>query len=171
MNQLEIQLLADAVKIGVPVFGTIAGTLIGGITTYWVTKLSHRQDDKKELSKRRFELLMQTANDVTEFEQLIGSYASAVSNKVQNLEGAIDFEEARLNAMTKHHPLRRARMSLKVLGLKEAELNLEKYLELTREVIRFGPNLSKDRAKELAKLIVIGPVDFYESLANEVSLK
>jgi hypothetical protein len=171
MNQLEIQLLADAVKIGIPVFGTIAGTLIGGISTYWVTKLSHSQDDKKELSKRRFELLMQTANDVTEFEQVIGTYASAVSNKVQELKGGIDFEEARLNILTKHHPLRRARMSLKVLGLKEAELNLEKYLELTREVIRIGPNLAKDRAKELAKLIAVGPVDFYESLAKEVSLK
>jgi hypothetical protein len=171
MNQLEIQLLADAVKIGIPVFGTIAGTLIGGISTYWVTKLSHRQDDKKELSKRRFELLMQTANDVTEFEQVTVSYVSAVNNKVHGLIGAIDYDEARLNALTKNQPLRRARMSLKVLGLKEAELNLEKYLELTREVIRLGSNLSKDRAKELAKLIVIGPVDFYEALAKEVSIK
>jgi hypothetical protein len=170
MTSEEIQLLADAVKIGFPVVGTIVGTLIGGISTYLITRLSHRHDASKELTKRRFELLIQTANDVTEFENLVGSYATEVSNKVQGLAGALNFEEARANIYTKNQPLRRARMSLKVLGLKEAEANLEKYVELTREVIRYGPNLSKQRASELAKQIVIGPVEFYESLAKEISL-
>lgn len=170
MTPEEIQLLADTVKIGFPVIGTIAGTLIGGISTYVITKLTHRHDAKKELTKRRFEMLIQTANDVTEFEHLIGSYATEVSNKVQGLPGALNFDEARSNIFTKNQPLRRARMALKVLGLKEAEANLEKYVELTREVIRYGPNLSKERASELTKQIVIGPVEFYESLAKEIAL-
>ncbi|MBS1197461.1 MAG: hypothetical protein H6R18_1246 [Proteobacteria bacterium] len=170
MTPDEIQLLADTVKIGFPVIGTIAGTLIGGISTYVITKLTHRHDAKKELTKRRFEMLIQTANDVTEFEHLIGSYATEVSNKVHGLAGALNFEEARSNIYTKNQPLRRARMALKVLSLKEAETNLENYIELTREVIRHGPNLSKERASELAKQIVIGPVEFYESLAKEIAL-
>lgn len=170
MTSEEIQLLADAVKIGVPVVGTIAGTLIGGISTYLITRLTHRHDVSKELAKRRFELLIQTANDVTEFENLVGGYATEVSNKVQGFAGVLNFEKARENIFTKHQSLRRARMSLKVLGLKEAEENLEKYVELTREVIRHGTNLSKERASELSKKIVIGPTEFYESLAKEISL-
>ncbi|MYM36590.1 hypothetical protein GTP38_19865 [Duganella sp. FT94W] len=166
----EIQLLTDAVKIGFPVVGTIVGTLIGGVSTYFITRINHRHDASKELAKRRFELLIQTANDVTEFENLVGRYATEVSNKIQGLAGALDFEEARKDIYTKNQPLRRARMSLKVLGLKEAEANLEKYVEVTREVIRHGPNLSKERASELAKQIVIGPIEFYESLAKEISL-
>lgn len=166
----EIQLLTDAVKIGFPVIGTIVGTLIGGVSTYFITRINHRHDASKELAKRRFELMIQTANDVTEFENLVGRYATELSNKIQGLAGALDFEEARKNIYTKNQPLRRARMSLKVLGLKEAEANLEKYVEVTREVIRYGPNLSKERASELAKQIVIGPIEFYESLAKEISL-
>lgn len=166
----EIQLLTDAVKIGFPVIGTIVGTLIGGVSTYFITRINHRHDASKELVKRRFELLIQTANDVTEFENLVGRYVTEVSNKIQGLAGALDFEEARKDIYTKNQPLRRARMSLKVLGLKEAEANLEKYVEVTREVIRYGPNLSKERASELAKQIVIGPREFYESLAKEISL-
>ncbi|WP_374362814.1 hypothetical protein [Pseudoduganella danionis] len=146
------------------------GTLIGGVSTYFITRINHRHDASKELAKRRFELMIQTANDVTEFENLVGRYATELSNKIQGLAGALDFEEARKNIYTKNQPLRRARMSLKVLGLKEAEANLEKYVEVTREVIRYGPNLSKERASELAKQIVIGPIEFYESLAKEISL-
>ncbi|KGM38647.1 hypothetical protein JY96_21605 [Aquabacterium sp. NJ1] len=170
MTEEETRLLSDAVKIGFPVIGTIAGALIGGMSTYLLTKLSHRNDAKKELAKRRFDLLMQTANDVTEFEHMIGTYATEVSNKVQGLKGAVDFDEAKSNIYKKNHPLRRARMALKLLGLKEAEASLEDYVELTRELIRHGPNLSKERASELAKLIVVGPVKFYESLAKEVAI-
>ncbi|MBC3832196.1 hypothetical protein H8K33_11790 [Undibacterium amnicola] len=170
MTPAETQLLSDAVKIGFPVLGTIAGTIIGGVSTYLLSKLGHKHDSKKELSKRRFDLLMQTANDVTEFEHLIGTYATEVSNKVQGLKGAVDFEEAKSNIYKNNQPLRRARMALKVLGLKEAEISLEKYIEITRELIRFGPNLSKERASELAKKIVLGPVEFYEALSKELSI-
>jgi hypothetical protein len=69
---------------------------------------------------------MQTANDVAEFEYLIGSYVSEVSNKVQGLKGALNFEEVRANLYTKNQPIRRARMALKILGLKDAEIKLEK---------------------------------------------
>ena len=171
MTPQEVQVVADAVKIGFPVFGTIAGALIGGVSTFLLTRLGQRNDAQKEFSKRRFELLIQTANDVAEFEHLIRTYASAVSNKIQGLKDGIDFEEARVGITTKNQPLRRARMSLKLLGLNEASSDLEAYIELTREVVRYGPNLARDRASELAKVIAVGPVQFYESLGREIALK
>ena len=61
-----------------------------------ITKLTHRHDAKKELTKRRFEMLIQTANDVTEFEHLIGSYATEVSNKVPRITGALNFDERQI---------------------------------------------------------------------------
>jgi hypothetical protein len=170
MNPQELLLFSDAIKIGFPVLGTIVGALIGGLTTYFLTKHNNINELKKEKSKRRFEMLAQTANDVAEFEFLIGSYATEVSNKIQGLKGAVNFEEARANVYTKNQPLRRARMTLKLLGLSDAEQHLESYLDITREVIKFGPNLTKERASELAKTIVAGPVLFYSSLAREFSM-
>lgn len=171
MNSEELQFFSDAVKIGFPVLGTVFGAVVGAVATYFVTKLNHQKEESKESARRRYELLIQTATDITDFEHRIGKYSSAVSNKVQGLAGAIDFEEARLDVVKNNHPLRRARMSLKLLGLKDSEKHLEDYLVLTREVIRFGPNLTAARASELSKLIVVGPVKFYESLAQELAVK
>lgn len=170
MTPQEIQLLSDTVKIGFPVVGTIAGALIGGISTYILTKLGHKHDRKKELTKRRFDLLMQTANDVTEFELAIGNYSAAVGNKIQGIKSAIDYDEAKTNVHNKNQPIRRARMSLKILGLVDAERELDGYLDSTREIMRFNINLSKDRASELNKIISAGPISFYAALAKEIEL-
>ncbi|WP_288831061.1 hypothetical protein [uncultured Paraburkholderia sp.] len=110
MTPQEIQLLSDAVKIGFPVIGTITGAAIGGASTYFLTKTNHRHESRKELTKRRFDLLMQTANDVIEFEHVMGIYATAISNKIQGFKLAVDLSEAQTNAHNKSQPLRRARM-------------------------------------------------------------
>lgn len=171
MDKDELQLLSDAVKIGFPVFGTIAGAIFGGISTYFLTKLNHRNENSKDTARRRYDLVMQTANDVAEFEHVIGTYATAVSNKVRGLPASMDFEAARSAVTNKNQPLRRARMALKVLGLKDAEAHLEEYLDFTREVVTRGPLLEPERASELAKIIVRGPVKFYECLAKEIAQK
>jgi hypothetical protein len=171
MNPQEAELLSDGMKIGFPIIGALGGAFVGSLSAYFLAKGSQKHDVTKELSKRRFELLMEIARDVAEFEHLLGSYAVEVSNKVQGLKGALDFDEARTNVYTKNQPLRRARMNLKILGLSEAEAHLEAYVELTREAIRFNVTLSKKRASELAALIVVGPVKFYEALGKEISLK
>jgi len=168
MTPQEIQLLSDSVKIGFPVLGTIVGASIGAISTYFLTKINHRYEYKKELSKRRFDLIIQTATDVTEFEHILGIYATTVSNKIQGFKLAVDFDEAKLNAYSKNQSIRRARMTLKILGLTEAEQKLEKYLILTREMMRFNVNLSKERATELARQISTGPAEFYAALSEEI---
>jgi hypothetical protein len=171
MTNEEVQLLNDLVKVGVPVIGTVLGGVLGAVSTYFVTRLNHSNDRDKETTKKRLELVLQAANDVAEFEHLIGTYATAVSNHVQGLEGAIDMEEARQAILTRNQPLRRARMTLKILGLKDAEAHLEEYVELTREVITKGPYLKMPRVSELAKTITRGPVQFYSALASEFPAK
>jgi hypothetical protein len=113
---------------------------------------------------------MQVANDVTEFEHLVGSYTTAVSNKVQGLKSALDYEATKANILNNNQPIRRARMTLKVLGLTEAEAKLEQYIRLTREILRQDTSLTKERISELGKVIVIGPVEFYEALSKEIAL-
>jgi gas vesicle protein len=169
MTEQEIQLYTDIVKVGFPVVGTILGGVIGALSTYLITKLNHSNEDRKEAIKRRHELVLSAAKDVTEFEHLIGTYATAVSNHVRKLEGAIDMESARLAIVNNNQALRRARMTLKILGLIESEKHLEEYIEVTREVIAYGPNIKPERISVLAKTITKGPVKFYESLAPELS--
>jgi hypothetical protein len=70
-----------------------------------------------------------------------------------------------------NYSLRRERMSLKVLDLKDAERHLEEYVELTRELIKFDHNLDKAKGLKRSKLIVVGSVKFDDSLAKEVALK
>jgi len=180
MSNEELVLLSDFIKIGFPVLGTVAGTILGGFSTYLITRLNHQNEKSKEIARRRLELIMQTANDVTEFENLIGIYAVALSNKVRELDGGIDFEEAKNALMNKAQPLRRARMSLKVLGLKEAEIHLEEYLDLTREIVKRGPDIEREkvlgpveckRVCDLAKIIARGPIRFYECLSREIAIK
>jgi len=163
----EIKLLDDLGKIGIPVLGTVLGAVVGAVSTFLVTRLNHSNEGAKDRAKRRHELLMQCASDIAEFEHLIGTYATAVSNKVQGLDGGINFDEAREAIVTRNHPLRRARMSLRLLDLPEASAHFEEYIELTREVIRRGPYLEKQRASELAQAIVRGPVKVYDALAAE----
>jgi anthranilate/para-aminobenzoate synthase component I len=163
----EIKLLDDLGKIGIPVLGTVLGAVVGALSTFLVTRLNHRNEAAKDRARRRHELLVQCANDIAEFEHLIGTYATAVSNKVQGLEGGINLDDAREAVITKNHPLRRARMSLRLLGFAQASAQFEEYIELTREVIRRGPYLEKQRASELAKAIVRGPVKVYDALAAE----
>lgn len=169
MTSQEIQLLSDTVKVGFPILGTLLGGVIGALSTYFITRLNHTNENHKEALRKRHELILKAANEIAEFENLIGTYAFAISTHVQGLGGKIDIEEARQNLIKQNQPLRRARMILKLLDLKEAEKHLEEYLEYTREVIAYGPNLKPERASQLAKIVTRGPVSFYESLAPELS--
>jgi uncharacterized membrane-anchored protein len=72
MDAALTALLADAVKIGFPVLGTIFGAIVGAASTYFVSKLNHNHDAGKDVARRRCELLMQSATDITEFENRVG---------------------------------------------------------------------------------------------------
>jgi gas vesicle protein len=165
----KIQLYNDIVKVGFPVIGTVLGGLIGALSTLLITKINHSNESHKESIKRRHDLILEAAKDITEFEHLIGTYASAVSNHVRNLDGGIDMALARQAVVNNNQALRRARMTLKILGLSDAEKNLEEYIEVTREVIALGPKIQPERIAVIAKIITKGPVRFYESLASEFS--
>ncbi|WP_323954808.1 hypothetical protein [Aeromonas caviae] len=169
MTQEEIQLYTDIVKVGFPIMGTVLGGVIGALSTYFITKLNHSNEDRKDAMRRRQELIIEAARDITEFEHLIGTYATAVSNHVRNLDGGIDMDAARKAIVNNNQALRRARMTLKVLGLSKAEGYLEEYIEVTREIIAYGPNIKPERIAVILKVITKGPVDFYESLAPELA--
>ncbi|MCS6160378.1 hypothetical protein [Shewanella baltica] len=168
MTQEEIQLYSDIVKVGFPIVGTVLGGVIGALSTYFITKLNHSNDDRKESLRRRQELVLEAAKDITEFEHLIGTYTTAVSNHVRQLDGAIDMEAARQAIVNNNQSLRRARMTLKILALTEAEKHLEDYIVVTREVIAYGPKIKPERIAEIAKVITKGPIKFYEALAPEL---
>jgi gas vesicle protein len=169
MTSEEIQLYTDVVKVGFPVAGTLLGGVIGALSTYFITRLNHGNEGKKEALKKRHELILQAAKDVTEFEHLIGTYTTAASNHIRKLDSSIDMSQAKHNLLNNNQVLRRARMTLKILGLAEAKSKLEIYIEVTRELIAYGPNLAPERISELAKIITKGPVSFYESLSPEFS--
>jgi gas vesicle protein len=170
MTNEEIQLYNDIVKVGFPVLGAFLGGLIGALSTFIITKLNHGNENRKEAIKKRHELVLQAATNITEFEHLIGTYATAVSNHIRKLDGSIDMDAAKRALVNNNQSLRKARMTLKVLGLTKSEELLEEYIEYTREVIAYGPNLKAERISELAKIITKGPVKFYESLAPELSV-
>lgn len=167
MGDAEIQLLNDLVKVGVPVLGAILGGVVGATSTYLVTKLNHSNERNKVVLQRRLDLVLQTANDVAEFEHLASMYAVAVNNKIRGLQSSVDIEDARYALVNKNQPLRRARMTLKVLGLIEAESLLEEYTQVTRELFSIGLNNSASRAAELTDVIGKGPIRFYLSLSTE----
>ena len=151
--------------------GTLLGGVIGTLSTVLITRLNHGNDHKKEAIKRRHDLVLQTAMDITEFEHLAGTYTTALSNKIKGLDisKSIDIDAAKREVVNRNQSLRRARMTLKILGLTGPEEKLEQYIEATREVIAFGPNLSATRITELAKIITRGPIEFYKALAPELS--
>jgi len=89
MTNEEIQLYNDIVKVGFPVMGTLLGGVIGAFSTFLVTKLNHGNENKKEAINKRHELVFQAASDITEFEHLIGVYATALSNDIRKFEDSI----------------------------------------------------------------------------------
>jgi hypothetical protein len=167
MNSEEITLISDAIKLGFPILGTLLGGIIGGLTAFFLARLNHKNEKLKDLNNKRINLLIQAATDITEFEDLIGAFATCVANEVVGNSDKARLEETRLAVKQGNLPLRRARMTLKVLGLKEANDKLEVYIEFAREVMSNSVNLEKSRALELNKFITRGPVDFYQCLSNE----
>jgi hypothetical protein len=165
----QIALFSDVVKIGFPVIGTMFGAVIGAFSTYLITRLNQTHDSKKEYAKRRYEMLTQTANDVTEFEHLICCYTSEAVSCINGRKRDNELHATREALMKNNIPLRRARMSLKLLGLVTAEALLEEYIELTREVVKGGTTISKERIDVLAAQIVVGPTKFYASLSEAFS--
>ncbi len=73
MTNEAVQLRNDLAKVGVPVIGTVLGGALGAVSTYFVTRLNHSNDRDKETTRKRLELVLQAANDVAEFEHLIGT--------------------------------------------------------------------------------------------------
>lgn len=167
MSPEQTALVSDAIKIGFPVLGTMFGVLIGGLSTYIMSRVNRKHDVAKERSKRRLDLLLQAANDVTEFEHIIGRYAAEVSNIVHGKRSGDALKDALQLVMNNNQPLRRARMTLKLLGLADSDSHLEAYIELTREVVKYGTTISKERIREVLPIIAAGPVNFYASLSYE----
>jgi hypothetical protein len=167
MEQSQVQLLSDAVKIGFPVLGTISGALIGGISTYFITRLKFENEYKKETIKRNQDLLIQIVMQVTEFEHVAGMYTANVTNTIKGNTDPMDTKISKEELRKNHHALRKARASLRVLGLEEELRLLEEYIELTREVFRYETGLTDERASKLLDVIARGPEKFYSAISNK----
>jgi len=50
------------------------GALISGVTTYYVTTLNHNNDSKKEILKRKSEMLESIAGEVETFSNAVMEY-------------------------------------------------------------------------------------------------
>ncbi|MEW6163485.1 MAG: hypothetical protein AB1642_00340 [Pseudomonadota bacterium] len=164
-----VQLLSDAVKIGFPVLGTVLGAVIGALSTYFLTKQSHKNQVEKDLREWRLNLITQIASDVTEFEHVAGLYIASLANKQRGIEaGNSSYEECRQQVSNQSKALRKARANLKMIGLLHEDRLLEEYVALVRESHGKGTNLKRERATELVELISPGPIKFYEALSSHI---
>jgi hypothetical protein len=171
MTPQELALISDAVKIGFPILGTMFGAIVGGVSAFIVTRQSNKNERRNLADIRKYELLTQACQGVVEFEHLVAMFTTAITNRVLDRVVQYDIEEARLNLAKQNSSLRLARAKLKLLGLADAELLLEEYIEASREVVRNGTNLSPQRASELNALISKGPVKFYDALSKHILVK
>ena len=168
--QETIQLLNDVVKIGFAVAGTIFGAIIGALSTYFLTKLNHKNQASKEKREWRLNLIMQIASDVTEFEHVAGLYVASLSNKLRKVEAVTtSYDDCKQALSNQSKLLRKARANLKLIGLSKEDKLLEEYVSLVRESHSKGTNLKPERASELAELISPGPTAFYESLSSHIA--
>ncbi|TMP85987.1 hypothetical protein CWC05_15400 [Pseudoalteromonas ruthenica] len=170
MTDEEIQLYNDIVKIGLPVLGTVVGGIIGALSTFFITRLNHNNENKKEARRKRHELVLQTANDVAEYEHLTSNYVTALGKYIYNNDHTIDIKAAEKEFVSNNKPLRRARMNLKILGLNDSEILFEEYVEVTRKIYTKSVCIDAEELSKLARITSRGPVKFYESLSSELSI-
>ena len=74
MTTLELEVLQDFVKIGLPIIGTILGATIGAIATYKVTKLSHEKELGKEILVRRMNLIEEIGEEFAKFTDVVAKH-------------------------------------------------------------------------------------------------
>lgn len=103
---------------------------------------------------------------VSEFEHLAGKYSASLVNAILKLDGTLNLEECKAAYLAESQSIRKARATLRMLGLEHEHQVLEQYIEYTRELHRHGVYLAKERAEELSKLIVRGPGEFYSSISK-----
>lgn len=167
MDQNTVQLYSDLVKIGIPVAGTILAAIIGGVSIFFATKLTHKNEFAKENRKIRNDLITKIARDISEYENLAGIYATALSNKVRGAPCHLNLEECRAELEKQSIGIRHARVNLKLLGLSEAETFLEEYLDIIRNFYAQGEKIDPDIARDISKIIRDGPNKVYDLLSKE----
>lgn len=71
---MDIEIINDAIKIGVPVLGTVVGTIIGTLGTYLVTKLQYSRQLSLQFGERYMDSLESVANTFSELVDLAGKH-------------------------------------------------------------------------------------------------
>lgn len=169
MESSEIELYSDLVKIGLPILGTLIGGVVGALSTWHLAKLNHDRVFEKEKFQQRISIILKVSDDVAEFEHLAGRYASALSNEIRGAPNVLNLEDCKSALSDNHIHIRKARVNLKLLGLKKAEKSLEEYIELTRDVYSQGMHFDSTRISDITNQIVRGPIKFYEALGEEMA--
>ena len=167
MTQEEIQLYTDIVKSGFPVLGTLFGSVIGAASTYFLTKLNNKNNNKQETQRARNELLMKTANNVADFEHLMTTYTTTLIALSRKKVCINEWSVAERNLNNGYKSLRKAKMALNILGMKKSLALLESYLSFTEEILVFGMEISSESGDELAQKMSNELASFYQSLSIE----
>ncbi|RZP61176.1 hypothetical protein [Vibrio vulnificus] len=149
----ELDVIDNAIKIGFPVLGTVLGAVIGAVGTYFMTKLKHTEELKKEVLSRRMVLVEEIAEDYSTFSDVIAKLwaESKLQHEEQDkglpLSEIIESNLATIAQMLhdSQPKLKRVESRLLVLGIDDAYSGLLAYIqevERFRECIRtpMSPN-------------------------------
>ncbi len=127
------EILDTAVKIGL-------GAIIGGISTYYVSKLTHDKEMEKERRRRRRELLEEVASKCDSFARQVRDYWALMADWLDAKNPKKELPEHKkkiLNSQQKFydsfHDLTSAEGRLLLLGEKAAQEKLRSYGKQAQE--------------------------------------
>ena len=176
MTTLELEVLQDFVKIGLPIIGTILGATIGAIATYKVTKLSHEKELGKEILVRRMNLIEEIGEEFAKFTDVVAKhYAESElehSYKIKN-EAVPDLVNLNLETIAQmlhdtQPKLKRIESRLLILGLESAYQAILKYVneldKFRNSVLSDAEPMSKEGFHKYLKSLGDLEIQFYGCL-------
>lgn len=137
MPTTAIEVIDTAIKIGL-------GGTIGFISTYVVTKLNHRHDARKDITKRHYDALEQVAAHIEEYSHIALKYWALVTEcvRIENdgrewpKERSEQLENVKIEFFNGAKNVTVAESKLLLLGLKTASQKLRKYTDFLKSLRR-----------------------------------
>ncbi|MFN3770112.1 MAG: hypothetical protein ACK4TD_17215 [Ectopseudomonas guguanensis] len=132
-----IEVIDTAIKIGL-------GGIIGFASTYVVTKLNHKHDSRKDITKRHYDALEQVAAHVEVFSHVALKYWALVAEcvRVENdgrewpKERSEQLDLAKAEYFSEAKNITVAESKLLLLGLESSSVKLRKYTDFLKTLRR-----------------------------------
>ncbi len=167
----EANLVGDFIKMAIPAISVLIGALIGGGSSYLVSKNSFRKEKEIKESQEFRSLIRDIAVNFSEYEDSSYKFIACILNEnTDPSRNHLDLDEVTEKYVNSLSNYRLARATVKILDLKKVEDVLNECMDISKKVFQSHAGLRTEEVRDYYGQMQRRAHAFYEVLSSYFSI-